>query len=37
MTGTLSPSPAAAEDAAKQAASDLPAELAARRAHRTLG
>jgi len=32
-----SASAAAAEDSTKQAASDLPAELAARRAHRTLG
>ena len=32
-----SPSSAAAEDSAKQTASDLPAELAARGTHRALG
>jgi len=37
MTERLSPSPGAAEDSAKQAARDLPPELAARRAHRALG
>jgi hypothetical protein len=33
----LPPSAAAAEDSAKQAASDLPTDLAARGAHHTLG
>ena len=37
LEAVLPASPAAAEDSAKQAASDLPAELAARSAHRALG
>ena len=37
MTERLSPSPAAAENPAEQAASDLPAKLAACSAHRAFG